>query len=59
MGAKRRRKSTGCPHPPARLHAWDARDDRAPKGRVFVVACCDCGAVLKGGCSADEKQVKP
>jgi len=43
-----------CPHPPARVRAWFARDDSQPTGQVVVVACCDCGAVLTG--SAEEPQ---
>lgn len=38
-----------CPHPPHRIYAWFARDDTAPKGQVLCAACCECGAVLKGG----------
>lgn len=31
-----------CKHPPARLFAWTAHDE------TLCVACCDCGAILKG-----------
>lgn len=31
-----------CPHPPTRLYAWHAQDG------VLCVACCACGAVLRG-----------
>ncbi len=37
--------STPCPHPVRRLYAWLAYDD------TLCVACCDCGAVLRGGAS--------
>lgn len=36
-----------CKHPPERLYAWYARDDRI--GRVLCVCCCECGKVLVGG----------
>jgi hypothetical protein len=44
-----------CPHPTSRLFAWQGRDDAARPGKlslpghVFCVACCECGAVLRGG----------
>lgn len=41
-----------CQHPATRLYAWTARDDLAPGGRILVVACCDCGAVLHGGAAS-------
>ena len=31
-----------CAHPPTRYYAWNAWDGR------LCVACCECGAVLKG-----------
>ncbi len=43
-----------CPHLPARLYSWFAlapgrpAQRGEPEGRVLIVACCDCGAVLKG-----------
>jgi hypothetical protein len=37
-----------CPHPGPRLYTWFARDDRLPAGRVLVVCCLDCHAVLRG-----------
>jgi hypothetical protein len=37
-----------CPHPGPRLYTWMARDDRLPAGRVLVVCCLDCHAVLRG-----------
>lgn len=37
-----------CKHPATRLYGWFARDDSAPQGRVWCVACCNCGAVLTG-----------
>lgn len=53
--ARKGRKRTGiamtrpCDHPPHRLSAWWARDDRLPTGRVLCIACNVCGAVLLGG----------
>lgn len=50
----KRKEEGGCPHPPARLYTWYAlapgriRTRLEPEGRVLIVACCDCGAVLKG-----------
>lgn len=32
-----------CKHPPERVYAWEARDG------TTCAACCECGAVLKGG----------
>ncbi len=32
-----------CKHPPTRLYSWLADD-------VLCVGCCDCGAILLGGC---------
>lgn len=46
---------TPCKHPAGRLWAWYARDDTAPGGQVLCVACCDCGAVLAGGVTLEEK----
>jgi hypothetical protein len=42
-----------CPHPGPRLYTWFARDDRVKAGRwgpgrVLVVCCLDCHAVLRG-----------
>lgn len=34
--------TTPCTHPPTRLYCWHVGD-------VVCIACCDCGAVLKGG----------
>lgn len=42
--------TVACQHPPERYYSWYARDDRAPRGRVLCVVCCDCGHVLLGGC---------
>jgi hypothetical protein len=39
-----------CNHPPTRLYAWNAFDG------VLCVACCDCGAVLKG--AAEEAKLE-
>lgn len=38
-----------CVHPVTRLYSWVARDDQAPGGRVLVVGCTQCGAILHGG----------
>jgi hypothetical protein len=35
-------KKKPCKHPPQRLWAWTAYDG------TLCVACCDCGAILKG-----------
>jgi len=35
-----------CPHPPAKIYSWYARDDTAPTGKHLCVAC-QCGAVLR------------
>jgi hypothetical protein len=40
--------SASCRHPSASIRAWYARDDSAPNGQVLCIACCKCGAVLKG-----------
>lgn len=38
-----------CQHRPADLYSWYARHDGMPGGRVLVVTCTACGAVLQGG----------
>jgi hypothetical protein len=35
--------AAACDHPPARLYSWTAGDG------VLCIACCVCGAVLRGG----------
>lgn len=47
LGGGRKKKGGGCSHPPRRLYGWEARDDRYKGGFVFIVACCECGAVLR------------
>lgn len=46
-------KKTGkiCPHPPHRMYTWWADD---AKGRHLMVACCDCGEVLRGADNGEE-----
>lgn len=39
--------ATPCPHPPSRYYCGKGRDDRAPLGHVWWLACCDCGAILR------------
>lgn len=55
---------TRCKHPPDRLFAWYARDDRvvrkhpdrgAKSGQVLCIACCECGEVLEGGEPLEEE----
>jgi hypothetical protein len=41
---------TQCTHPPRRLYGWTAFDG------TFVVACCQCGAVLKGAAPETPKE---
>jgi hypothetical protein len=59
-GLFKARKGGGCPHPASRLFAWQGRDDIAKGGKlslpghVFCVACCECGAVLRGGAELTE-----
>lgn len=38
-----------CKHPPSRLYSWTAFDG------VLCVACCECGAVLRGACESFEQ----
>jgi hypothetical protein len=40
----------GCRHPASRLWSWQALDG------VWCVACCDCGAVLRGGAQLNSEQ---
>jgi hypothetical protein len=61
-----RRAAAGhCPHPPTRLYAWTARDDTSPGGKlavggeVFCIACMDCGAVLAGAATLNDKEAEP
>lgn len=37
-----------CTHPPQRLYSWFAYDCITNKKSWLVIACCDCGDVLKG-----------
>jgi hypothetical protein len=37
-----------CRHPPARYFTWFAGDG------TLCIACCDCGAVLRGASNPDE-----
>ena len=41
-----------CPHPPQRLWAWRVAD---ALGKTLCIACCDCGAVLRGGDDETER----
>jgi hypothetical protein len=43
-----------CHHPAPRLYTWFARDDRLPAGRVLVVCCLDCHAVLRGAAKGSQ-----
>ena len=38
-----------CTHKPTDLFTYYARDDSAPEGRVLVIICKKCHAILKGG----------
>ena len=40
---------TECTHPPTRLYTWTAFDG------TFCIACCECGAALKGAITEEEK----
>lgn len=41
---RREKLGVTCSHPPHRLYSWVAFDG------TLCVCCCECGAVLKGGC---------
>ncbi len=41
-----------CKHPPNRLYAWWARDDRLPGNKILCVVCFECNEILRG--DADE-----
>jgi hypothetical protein len=44
----------GCRHPASRLWCWQAHD--LAHGLVWCVACCDCGAVLRGEATLASEQ---
>ncbi len=46
----RKGEQGGCAHPASRLWCWQAIDG------VWCVACCDCGAVLRGGAQLNNEQ---
>jgi hypothetical protein len=43
------KKVPTCSHPPTRLYSWFAYDLVTDKNDWLCIACCACGARLKGG----------
>ena len=46
-------ESLSCRHPPTRLWSWTSADG------VLCVACCECGAVLRGATAAEDRETQP
>lgn len=45
-----------CKHPPSRLYSWRVND--AYDKERLIVACCECGKILKGGETQQELEAR-